>query len=217
MYQPKYILIVTGGTVCLEFLADYIRRNNPDFIIGVDKGLDSLVKLDIKPQLIIGDFDSADKVAKELYEDSPNTIILKPNKDFTDTHAACVEAIKLKPEQVDIIGATGTRLDHVSGNIALLKLFVDAGITATIRDTNNKITMIDKHYKICRKDMFGKYISCIPFSDKVSGISISGFCYDLEDATMIKADTIGISNELREEEGHIYVGEGCLLIMETRD
>ena len=34
---------------------------------------------------------------------------------------------------------------------------------------------------------------------------------------MIKEYTIGISNELREEEGHIRVKEGYLLIMETKD
>ena len=217
MNKPEHILIVTGGTVKSDFLTAYIAKESPDYIIGVDRGLNTLIKLKIEPDLVLGDFDSANEGVKALYEGKPNVIILNPKKDYTDTHMACLEAIKLKPRKVDIIGGTGTRIDHLSGNLGLLKLLLDEGIEGTILDSNNKITMIDKHYKICKKDLYGKYISCIPFSDKVSGVSISGFEYDLEDATMIKEYTIGISNELREEEGHIRVKEGYLLIMETKD
>lgn len=217
MNKPERVLIVTGGMIDLDFLSDYIRTNNPDYIVGVDKGLDSLTKLNIKPQLIIGDFDSANENTKQLYKYNQDTILLNPMKDLTDTHAACLEVIKLSPYKVDMLGATGTRIDHLSGNIALLKLFLDEGIEASIIDKHNKITMIDKHYTAIKRNMHGKYISCIPFSDTVSGLSISGFCYDLKNATMIKADTIGISNELIGEEGHITVGQGYLLIMETGD
>ena len=48
-------------------------------------------------------------------------------------------------------------------------------------------------------------------------IYLSGFKYGLSNATITKDETIGISNELREEEGHIIVGKGYLLIMETKD
>ncbi len=215
--MKEKILIVTGGTIDLDFLSAYLKNNNPDYIIGVDGGLNSLNRLQIVPDLIIGDFDSLDNDIAIRYKEGFDVITLNPRKDYTDTHMACLEAIKLKPLSVDIIGATGTRIDHLSGNLGLLKLLLTEGIKGQILDINNKITMIDKHYKICKKNMFGKYISCIPFSDKVSGVSISGFEYDLEDATMIKEYTIGISNELREEEGHIRVKEGYLLIMETKD
>lgn len=217
MKEIQRIVIVSGGSIDSDFFLEYLNKNNPDYIIGVDGGLNTLSKLNVQPDLVIGDFDSADKDVAYEYKNTPGAIILNPQKDYTDTHMACMEAIKLKPLYVDIIGGTGSRIDHLSGNLGLLKLLLVEGIKGQILDTNNRITMIDKHFKICKKDLFGKYVSCIPFSDKVSGISISGFEYDLEDATMIKEYTIGISNELREEEGHIRVKEGYLLIMETKD
>ncbi len=217
MNNIKRIAIITGGNIDWEFLLEYMKKSKPDYVIGVDGGINTLDKLGIPSDLVIGDFDSAEETIKEKYKSQHNAIILNPQKDYTDTHMACLEAIKLQPTYVDIIGATGGRLDHFMGNIGLLKILLKAGIKGFILDTKNKITMIDRHYKVCRKDLFGKYISCIPFSDKVSGVTISGFVYDLEDATIIKEYTIGISNELREEEGHIKVGEGYLLIMETKD
>ena len=103
------------------------------------------------------------------------------------------------------------------GNFALLKLCLEQGIQATIIDEQNKITMIDKQMRINKKDQYGKYVSLIPFSDEVTGITLTGFSYGLSDATMIKADTIGISNEIREEEGFISIETGYLMVMETKD
>lgn len=217
MNQNKSILIVTGGSIDLEFLKRLISVEKNLYIIGVDRGLESLNKLNIEPDLVIGDFDSASDGIRAIYANSPGAVVLSPEKDLTDTHAAVLEALKLKPGKITIVGATGTRLDHMMGNLAMLKLCLDCGAEAVIVDNNNRIRMIDKQLKISRDTMYGKYISCIPFSDRVTGINLTGFKYNLKDASMIKEETLGISNELGEEEGHITVGTGYLLVMETKD
>lgn len=212
------ILIVTGGSVDERLLLDTmdsLERNL--YIIGVDKGLEILNRINRQPDLVIGDFDSASDGIRAIYANSPDAILLNSEKDYTDTHAAVLEAIKLRPKRITILGATGTRIDHMLGNIALLKLCLFQGIDAAILDTHNRIRMIDKHLVLRRDELYGKYISCIPFSDRVTGITLTGFKYGLKDASMIKEDTIGISNELGEEEGHISIRTGCLLVMETKD
>lgn len=214
----KNIIIVTGGTIREEFIKEVMSACcEQPFVIGVDKGLEILDSNNIKPDLIIGDFDSAKESIKLKYINAPGAIILNPEKDFTDTHVAVVEALKMKPQSITIIGATGTRIDHLMGNISLLKLCLEKGVEAVILDEHNKIRMIDRRLVISKEKQYGKYISCIPFSDEVSGIYLSGFKYGLSNATITKDETIGISNELREEEGHIIVGKGYLLIMETKD
>lgn len=217
MNENKNVLIVTGGNIDLELLERQIALEGSLYIIGVDRGIESLSKLNIKPDLVIGDFDSVSDGIGAIYANSPDAVILSPEKDLTDTHAAVLEALKLKPDKITMIGATGTRIDHMLGSIALLKLCLDSGVEAVIVDGNNKIRMIDKQLKIRRDNLYGKYISCIPFSDRVTGINLTGFKYNLKDASMIKEETIGISNELGEEEGHITVGTGYLLVMETKD
>lgn len=211
------IIIVTGGNISLEFLDKEIRENKDSYIIGVDRGLDSLHSLQIHPNLVVGDFDSVDNGIRAIYAGSPGAIVLNPKKDYTDTHVAVLEALKRKPARIRILGATGTRLDHVMGNLALLKLCLLQGVEAVIVDEHNRVRMIDRQFRIRKNLQYGKYISCIPFSDRVEGLTISGFQYNLEKATIIKEDTIGISNELREEEGFITLEKGYLLVMETKD
>lgn len=211
------IIIVTGGNISLEFLDKEIRENKDSYIIGVDRGLDSLHSLQIHPNLVVGDFDSVDNGIRAIYAGSPGAIVLNPKKDYTDTHVAVLEALKRKPSRIRILGATGTRLDHVMGNLALLKLCLLQGVEAVIVDEHNRVRMIDRQFRIRKNLQYGKYISCIPFSDRVEGLTISGFQYNLEKATIIKEETIGISNELREEEGFITLEKGYLLVMETKD
>lgn len=213
----KNIIIIAGGIASDKLILDKVSATEDAYIIGVDKGVEILESLGIIPDLIIGDFDSAHQDVKKKYENHPDAIILNPIKDATDTHMAVLEAMKLKPDTVTILGATGGRLDHMMGNFALLKLCLDKGIKCYIIDEQNKITMIDKQLKINKKDQYGKYVSLIPFSDEVTGITLTGFSYELSDATIIKADTIGISNEIREEEGFITIKSGYLMVMETKD
>lgn len=213
----RNVIIVAGGVVCKNLVLDTIQSTNNPYLIGVDRGAEILDEYGVATDLVIGDFDSAKALVKVKYQNKPNAIFLNPVKDATDTHMAVLEAIKLNPDSVTILGATGGRLDHMMGNFALLKLLVDEGISASIIDQHNKITMIDKQMKIDKDKQYGKYVSLIPFTDEVTGITLAGFLYGLSDATMIKADTIGISNEIREEEGFISIKTGYRMVMETKD
>lgn len=211
------ILIVAGGSIDDSLLKSEYSNGSYDYIIGVDHGIDALDRLGITPSLCIGDFDSADTEIAKKYKSLNNTIVLNPKKDYTDTHMAVLEAVKLKPDSITIMGATGSRIDHVLGNISILLIPLKYGINAYILDSNNRIRLIDSHCIIHKNSLYGKYISCIPYSDRVDGIYLKGFCYDLDNASMTYGETIGISNELREEEGHIRIGSGYMLVLETKD
>lgn len=211
------VIIVTGGKVECQVL-DYVLNLYPDsYIMGVDHGLDALDACGIMPDVAIGDFDSASSETKNRYINLENTVLLNPMKDFTDTHVAVERACAMQPKQIILVGATGTRLDHVQGNFALLKLCRMQGIDAIIYDATNKIQMIDQTLTLYKDKQYGKYVSIIPYSDEVVDITLTGFVYNLESATLIKEETIGISNEMREEVCHITVGKGYLMVMETKD
>lgn len=211
------ILIVTGGSIADDLLKKYADSGEYRYILGVDRGLEAIKRLGIITDYAIGDFDSASAEVKQNYNGLDNTIILNPEKDYTDTHVAVLKAKELNADYITILGGTGSRLDHVLGNFALLKICLMLDIKTEIIDTNNRIVMIDKEYTVRKTAQYGKYVSLIPFSDKVTGINTRGFKYELHNATLVKEETIGISNELREEEGHISIEDGYLMILETKD
>ncbi|MBQ8923929.1 MAG: thiamine diphosphokinase [Lachnospiraceae bacterium] len=221
MESSRDVIIVSGGSIDDEVLKNIFNEHKNAYIIGVDKGLDTLYRYGIKPKLAVGDFDSVScKINKnQIYENCDNVMELNPEKDYTDTHVAIEKALELKPEHITILGATGGRLDHFLGNLNLLKICLDKDVYADIIDKQNRIRLINekKELIIRRKALYGKYVSVIPFSDCVSGITLSGFKYNLSDASLRNDETLGISNELVKEEGLIKVGKGYLLVLETKD
>ena len=61
-------------------------------------------------------------------------------KDDTDTELAMHKAIEMGADEVLMLGATGTRLDHVMGNIGQLVFAAHHEVKAEIVDPCNRIS-----------------------------------------------------------------------------
>lgn len=215
--KEMYTLIVTGGNVNIKFLKEYLEENKFNAIIAVDKGLEALDKIEINPNYIIGDFDSINKVILKKYENQNIPITyLKPEKDFTDTHMALKLATKIKSSKITIIGAIGTRIDHSLANIHILKETLENGIEAQIIDEHNKIFLLNKDINI-NKDLNYKYISLLPLTTTVEGVTLEGFKYKLENANLNIGESIGISNEQLLETTRIKIKSGILIVIFSKD
>ncbi len=213
--MDREILVVSGGCAELDFLRHVIDEKER-YIIGVDRGLETLEMLGVKADLAVGDFDSAPKHIKDIYEES-HIIELNQEKDYTDTHVAVQEALKQNPKAVVLVGATGGRLDHMLANINLLSICTREKVQAFMLDEKNKIRIIDRPVSIKKTCQYGAYVSLIPFTDKVTGITLKGFKYKLTDKTLVRNETIGISNEIEREEGFITFESGELMVIESKD
>lgn len=213
--MDREILVVSGGYADLDFLRCIIDEKER-YIIGVDRGLEGLDVLGVKADLAVGDFDSAPQHIKNIYEKG-HIIKLNREKDYTDTHVAVIEALKRKPEAVILVGATGGRLDHMLANINLLSICTKEKVQAFMLDTKNKIRIIDRPVSIKKTCQYGAYVSLIPYTDKVTGITLKGFKYKLSDKTLVRNETIGISNEIEREEGFITLESGELMVIESKD
>ena len=212
-------LIVTGGKLEKEFLLKTIKESEFETIIAVDNGLKILSEIKVNPQHIVGDFDT---VKREILEKNKKNKSIKihefnPIKDNTDTDIAIRLAIELKSDEITIIGAIGTRIDHVLGNIQVLKYALDSNIECKIIDENNEIQLIDKTTIIKKKDITKKYISLIPLTEKVEHINLKGFKYELKNGTLTIGSSLGISNEISKEEAIIEFDNGILIMINSKD
>ena len=77
--------------------------------------------------------------------------------------------------------------------------------------------MIDKTLKLEKVNQFGKFVSLLPFAGAVRGVTLKGFKYPLENHTMLAFSSLGISNEIVDEEAEILLEEGVLVVIEARD
>ena len=212
-------LIISGGEIQDSFVLDLVKTGGYEVIMAADAGMEALYRIKIQPDIIVGDFDSVDADILEYYRQQEQIDIcaLNPEKDDTDTEFAIREAIRRGADEITVIGGTGTRLDHVLGNIMLLGIGLENGVDIQLLDPNNRIRMIDKPLTIDKKEQYGKYVSLIPYSEQVSNVTLKGFKYSLDNYTMGGFNSLGVSNEIVEPEASIDLSAGQLLVVESRD
>ena len=135
-----------------------------------------------------------------------------------DDHVSDQDKSDITGSSVVILGATGSRLDHVLANISLLKKAVDAGVRAEIVDRNNRIRIFNNFDSIkVFKNNGKKYLSLMPLGDKVTGLTLNGFKYGATDADLYQGSSLAISNEITSDYGMISFKDGYLIVMETDD
>ena len=224
MSSSNRYLIITGGTLTKEFLEEYIREQVVSKIICVDGGLHAADAAGIPIDYLVGDFDTAEvslvgRYRREIAEGKRQTILKEynPVKDATDTQIAISLALEEGAGEIVLLGATGSRLDHTLANIHLLLKPLSCGVKAYILDRNNKIYLIDKDLELIKKELYGPYLSLLPFGGDAKAVTLKGFKYDVTKRDYLRGDSLGVSNELIEECGRITLEEGILAVFETRD
>ena len=178
----KNTLIITGGDIDIDYAKRYYEQNEFTFVIAVDGGLKIAEMLDIIPNYIVGDFDTISPLILFKYENMNDVKIkrFKPDKDFTDTQIAINIAIEEESFSISILGGTGSRLDHTLANVQLLQMALANGVEAIIVSRNNRVRLLGTKRKDITifKDEY-KYVSLIPMSDVVSGITTKGMKWNL--------------------------------------
>lgn len=192
---------------------DYLRGlvSNGDYIICVDGGSRHLEKLKLKPDIIIGDLDSAGNLP-----DGVEILKYKCEKDETDTMLAVMHGLKLGFKKILLLGGLGGRLDHTFANLCVLQYIARNGAKGHFADGNNEAYFVENG-EISFKRRENYYISVFPFGGDAAGVTEKGFKYGLENAVMKTDFPNGVSNEFEEDEGVISVKNGSLLIILSRE
>lgn len=215
----KKCLVVTGGSIDISFVKDFLQNRKYDWVIAVDAGLEILDSLHIMPDEVVGDLDTVEpSVLKEYRDKSSVTFeIHKPEKDETDTELALLTAARCGCDRVDLLGALGGRLDHEISNIQLIYQFFKQGMEVCIYDAQNKLYLLDGGKVFRRSELYGKYISFMPLTEVVTGLTLKGFKYPLNRRRIELGSCLCISNELNGEEGIMEVETGVLICVEAHD
>ncbi|KKO55507.1 thiamine diphosphokinase [Paenibacillus sp. DMB20] len=208
------ILIFTGGDLSPRLL-DEIKKD--DYIIGADRGALFLIEHGIKPHASVGDFDSiSEEQLEQVAAVSGSIVRCDPvNKDLTDTELAFDLAIERTPEEIMLLGGTGTRMDHTLANIHMLLRGVQHHIRCSMLDSYNYITLTGTSCTV--EDRGFTYVSLLPLTPEVTGIELEGFQYPLHNATLKIGQSLGISNRLSGNKGTVKIEGGLLLIIQSKD
>jgi thiamine pyrophosphokinase len=189
--------------------------------VGVDRGVHTLLTKGVVPDAAFGDFDSvSDEELKAIQQRLEELHIYPSEKDETDLELAFQWAVSQRPDVINIYAATGGRLDHLLGNIQLItkdEFLMNNDIEVYIIDDKNKLTVKTPGSYDIAKASGKKYISFIPITDEVFGITLKGFKYPLENSHIKRGSTLCISNELISEYGNFSFSDGILLVVSSSD
>lgn len=178
-----------------------------DLVIACDGGYEYCLKMGIRMDIVVGDFDSLSYVPEH-----PNVVRLMPQKDDTDTGWAVREGLRQGYRDFVIYGGTGGRISHTIANIQLLT-------DLAVRGAHGVLIGKDSWYRvICNEEIcFGPeekgFISAFCLGDKAEGVYEEGLKYGLQDAVLKKEYPIGVSNEFMGKESRIAVRDGALLLI----
>lgn len=212
-------LIVTGGTIDHSFAAAYMQEQKFDYLIAADSGIRFFVQAGIRPNEVLGDFDSADPAQLSQLRSDPKIVFhqYRPEKDAVDTELALQLALEKGSSEIHILGGTGTRLDHMLGTVRLLGFAMEQKIPCYLVDACNRIRLIRERTVLTKSGQYGDYISLIPLTTEVTKVTLTGFKYPLDAYTLGGFSSLAVSNEIVKEQAVIELEEGILILAETRD
>ena len=192
-------------------LCRYVQPD--DFVVACDAGYRNAERLDLRPDLIVGDFDSAPQPKTEH-----ETIVLPHVKDDTDTeYAAKLVSEKGFDEVLLLGGLGGRRVEHTLANLCTGLGLEQRGIRAALQDERSRITFVlPGESRSYPKEKFF-YFSAFPMEGRAEGVYEKGSFYELEDAVLTAGYPLGVSNEYAEGSSCITVStrQGALVVVET--
>ena len=209
----KTVIIANGTLSETDRLLSKIQQ--ADLVIAADGGAVHLHRMDIVPRVIIGDLDSIPENILSFFKEKQVKILRHPaRKDQTDLELCMEYAIDQGCDDLLIMGATSTRLDHTLANILLLRRLAAQGIPVTILDAHNDIHIVFSRLTLTGHP--GDLISVIPISDCVKGVTLAGLEYPLTDQTLCMGTTMGISNVFAQKEATITITSGAVLVIKPQ-
>lgn len=163
-------------------------------VVAVDGGLRHTRALDLTPDWLIGDMDSAAKSDLTSLDQTDVRKIQYPvEKDTTDFELAFRELAKADIKRVLLVGVGGGRLDHTLANLLLLgRSEWPFAIEFYHGDCHAKVaTATEAFDEILKPDTT---VSLLPLCMQATGVTTSGLYYPLNKATINPGSTLGISN-----------------------
>jgi len=204
----KKCIILANGKPPRKNIIKYFQNRGYNTLICADGGANSALKLNLIPDVIIGDMDSISNDAKRKFGKTSKIISIKRQND-TDVEKCLKYAVKKGFTEVLLTGVTGNRLDHTICNLGIvLKFFPQVGISLIAEDSYLK------PYKgnIKLKSVRGELISLYGF-DKKTKIQSKGLKYPLNNVSLPFGEKESTSNVATRRDVELKIRNGVIFII----
>ncbi len=181
-----------------------------DCVIAADGGLRHTEKLGIRPDVILGDFDS-------LGYEPAGANVFPVEKDDTDAMLAVRRGLELGYREFLLYGSLdGPRLDHTVANFQTLQFLCDHGASGVLVGRDTLVTVV-KNGSLSFPAGCAGTVSVFCLGADARGVTLKGLYYPLEKGCLTAGFPLGVSNHFTGEPAELSVEEGSLLVLWQRE
>jgi thiamine pyrophosphokinase len=207
-----HAFVIAGGDAPTATELAVVDRS-PDLVVAADSGVGHALDLGLVPDVVVGDFDSAEPEHVERAVAAGARVDRHPvDKDMTDLELALHTARQLGAASVTVLGAGGGRLDHLLANLLLVTHdeFASLAIDAIAGDA---IVTVVRGTRTLRGAP-GGIVTLLPIGGPATGVSTSGLRWHLTDDELVPASTRGVSNEIVASPATVTVTAGVVIAVQ---
>lgn len=177
-----------------------------DLIIAADGGVGYTERLGLRPDIVLGDFDSLGYI--------PGGAEVHPvEKDDTDAMLAAKRGLEMGcREFLFYASLDGPRLDHTLANLQTLRFLADRGATGRLLGLRQQAALLRGGSLTLPAREKGD-ISIFAFGGEARGVTVRGLKYELEKGTLTPSFPLGVSNSFIGKSAEITVEDGDILII----
>ena len=180
-----------------------------DLVIAADGGLKHTEKLNIVPDIILGDFDS-------LGYTPEGANVFPVEKDDTDAMLAVRRGLSLGFREFLLYGSLdGPRLDHTVANFQTLQFLADNDGQGVLVG-NTTMAAVVKNGSLSFPAEAEGTVSVFCHGADAGGVTLEGLYYPLKNGTLTAGFPLGASNHFTGKPAKITVEDGSLLVIWER-
>ena len=196
--------------------ADAGWLNGPDLVVAADGGATALERLGRRPDVLIGDLDSADGALVERLMRAGVRVERHPtDKEASDTELALAAAVAAGADEIVVLGAIGgDRLDHELANVLLLADPALEGHDVRVVHAGNVVRLVRSGEVRALDGHVGDLVTLLPIGGEAFGVTTHGLRWPLPAATLRMGRSRGLSNEIVMTPASVRLESGLLLVIE---
>ena len=184
------------------------RPGPDDLVIAADAGCLHLERLGLRPDIILGDFDSLGRVP-----DFPDVEVSPVRKDDTDSMLAARRAIERGCDTLLFFGCLGgKRLDHTIANIQTIAWAASEGAAACLIGDGCCLTALRGGENLTFDARYSGDFSVFCLGADAQGVTERRLNYTLEGAELTANFPLGVSNAFIGESAYISLESGVLIV-----
>ena len=204
--KNKFLLLADGAPLSKASLTR-LRRGR--FCVALDGAATQARREGWKPDLILGDFDSASASTLAYFSDRKVPLLHTPDQNHTDLEKALRWAIARGATSIWIAQGLGSRLDHSLGCLALLSRHHSPGREILLFSSTEKIQFL-RDETVRLKGSRGRGFAVIPFPR--AEVTSRGLAYEMCAMNLKLGVRESVSNSAERAEVRLQVSGRCLVI-----